>query len=108
MDQVEASVEELINAIKSSGEYSRYQQMREQIRQDPEKANAVNEFRKKTYLLQNNKANIDLFTEIDRLHQESSSLRAQPYVSEYLAAELALCRKVQYINYRLMAEIELD
>ena len=35
-------------------------------------------------------------------------MRAEPYVNEYLSAELAVCRMVQRINYRLMEEIEFD
>lgn len=51
---------------------------------------------------------VDLFTETDRLEREFAPLRAEPYVNEYLAAELAVCRMVQHINYRLMEEIEFD
>ena len=52
--------------------------------------------------------NVDLYTEMDRLENEFASLRAEPYVNEYLAAELSLCRMVQRINFRLMEEIEFD
>ena len=45
---------------------------------------------------------------MDRLENEFASLRAEPYVNEYLAAELSLCRMVQRINFRLMEEIEFD
>ena len=45
---------------------------------------------------------------MDRLEGEFAPLRAQPYVNEYLAAELAVCRMIQRINYGLMMEIEFD
>lgn len=108
MNRLDESMDSLIAAFKESPEYIRYQELWERIKKDPEKQQAVNEFRKKSYLLQNSREQIDLFTEIDRLQQESAPLRAQPDVSEYLAAELALCRMVQHINYRLMQEIEFD
>ena len=45
---------------------------------------------------------------MDRLEKEFAPLRAEPYVNEYLSAELAVCRMVQRINFRLMEEIEFD
>ena len=51
---------------------------------------------------------VDLYTEMDRLEQEFAPLRLEPLVNDYLTAELALCRIVQRINYRLMQEIEFD
>lgn len=108
MNRVDESIDFLVTAFKESPEYQKYQEMRTKIRLDPEKERQVNEFRKKTYLLQNSREPIDLFTEIDHLEQESAPLRAQPDVNEYLEAELAVCRMVQHINYRLMQEIDFD
>lgn len=108
MNRVDESIDLLVTAFKESPEYQKYQEMRAKIQLDPEKERQVNEFRKKTYLLQNSREPIDLFTEIDRLQQESAPLRAQPDVNEYLGAELAVCRMVQHINYRLMQEIDFD
>lgn len=109
MNRLDESISNLIAALKDSPEYLKYQEMCEKIKQDPQKHQQVNEFRKRTYLLQNSREQqVDLFTEIDRLQEESAPLRAQPDVTEYLAAELALCRMVQHINYRLMQEIDLD
>ncbi len=108
MNRVDECINLLTEALRESPEYQKYQEMRAKLHQDPEKERQVNEFRKRTYLLQNSREQIDLFTEIDRLQQESAPLRAQPDVTEYLAAELALCRMVQHINYRLMQEIDFD
>lgn len=108
MNRLDESIDSLIAVFRESPEYIRYQEIWARIKMNPEKEQAVNEFRKKSYLLQNSSQQVDLFTEIDRLQQESAPLRAQPDVSEYLAAELALCRMVQHINYRLMQEIEFD
>lgn len=109
MNRLDESISNLVAALKDSPEYQKYQEMWEKIKQDPQKEQQVNEFRKRTYLLQNSRdPQIDLFTEIDRLQEESAPLRAQPDVTEYLAAELALCRMVQHINYRLMQEIDFD
>lgn len=108
MNRLDESIDYLVSALRESPQYQKYQEMRAKIHMDPEKEQQVNEFRKRTYLLQNSREQKDLFTEIDRLQQESAPLRAQPDVTEYLAAELALCRMVQHINYRLMQEIDFD
>ncbi len=108
MNQIDERVDLLAAALRESPEYQKYHEMREKIQRNPEKEREVNEFRKRTYQLQNSRESIDLFTEIDRLQQESAPLRAQPDVSEYLAAELAVCRMVQHINYRLMQDIDFD
>lgn len=108
MNRVDESIGLLVTALKESPEYQKYKEMRAKIQQDPEKEQQLNEFRKRNYLLQNSREQIDLFSEIDHLYQESESFRAQPDVREYLAAELALCRLVQHINYRLMQEIDFN
>mgnify|MGYP002672543987 CR=1 FL=1 len=108
MSRVDECIGLLVEALKESPEYQKYQEMRGKIHQNPEKERQVNEFRKRAYLLQNSREQIDLFNEIDRLQEEAAPLQAQPDVSEYLAAELALCRMVQHINYRLMQEIDFD
>lgn len=108
MNRVDESINLLVTALKESPEYQTYQELLAKIQQDPEKKQQLNEFRKRNYLLQTGKTQGDLFSEIDRLQQESAPFRAQPDVSEYLAAELALCRMIQHINYRLMQEIDFD
>lgn len=107
MNQLEESLEQLIRSVRNDERYKRYQEMRAQIRLEPEKEKAIHEFRRRIYELQNSR-NVDLFTEIDRLENEFAPLRSEPYVNEYLAAELAVCRMVQQINYRLISEIDFD
>lgn len=107
MNQIDEILEHLIIAIKDSKEYQEYLRLRDLIHQEPEKERAVNELRRRNFELHKCR-NVDLYTEMDRLENEFASLRAEPHVNEYLAAELALCRMVQRINFRLMEEIEFD
>ncbi len=95
MNRVEEKLDALVRVVKESPEYREYQRVRELVHQDPEKEKAVHEFRRRNF-------------EMDRLEKEFAPLRAEPYVNEYLSAELAVCRMVQNINYRLMEEIEFD
>ena len=107
MNQIDEILENLIIAIKESKEYQDYLRLRDLIHQEPEKERAITELRRRNFELHKCR-NVDLYTEMDRLENEFASLRAEPYVNEYLAAELSLCRMVQRINFRLMEEIEFD
>ena len=105
--QLDESLANLIEVVKNSPEYKEYQRIRELVHQEPEKERAINEFRKRNFELHKCR-NVDLYAEMDRLEGEFARLRAEPYVNEYLAAELAVCRMIQKINYSIMTEIEFD
>ena len=107
MNQIEEKLEALVREVKESAVYQEYQRVRELVHQEPEKEKAVHEFRRRSFEL-HKRRDVDLYTEMDRLEKEFAPLRAEPYVNEDLAAELAVCRMVQHINYRLMEEIEFD
>lgn len=107
MNQLDESLKNLIDAVKDSSEYKEYQRIRNLVHQEPEKERAIDEFRRRNFELHKCR-NVDLYAEMDRLEGEFAPLRAQAYVNEYLAAELALCRMIQKINYSLMMEIEFD
>ncbi|TGY91492.1 YlbF family regulator [Petralouisia muris] len=107
MNYIDEKTESLIYAVKESAEYKEYQRMRELIHSEPEKERAIHEFRRRNFEL-HRRRDVDLYSEMDRLEKEFAPLRAEPYVNEYLSAELAVCRMVQRINFRLMEEIEFD
>lgn len=108
MDQVDICLDQLITAVLESEDYRQYQEIREKIRLEPEKERAIQNFRKRSFLLQRSKDNIDLFEEIDRLEQEFALFRREPLVEEYLSAELSVCRMIQKINQKLMEQVDFD
>jgi cell fate (sporulation/competence/biofilm development) regulator YmcA (YheA/YmcA/DUF963 family) len=108
MDSIDVRLDALIDAVLSSEEYRQYRALQEQISLEPEKEKAINNFRRRNYLLQRNKDNIDLFDEIDKLEQEFREFRKEPLVEEYLSAELSVCRLVQKINRKLMEQVNFD
>ena len=108
MNKVDESLQCLIDSVLGSEEYMRYQDIKTKIKSEPEKEQAIHRFRKRNFLLQRNKDNIDLFSEIDKLEQEFAQFRREPLVEEYLSAEMAVCRMVQKINHELMAKIDLE
>lgn len=108
MNQVDVCIEQLVAAVLESEEYKQYHEIKEKIRQNPEKEQAINEFRRRNFTLQKKKDNIDLFREIECLEREFAPLLKEALVKEYLDAELAFCRLIQKINWKLMERVEFD
>lgn len=108
MSQVDVCTEQLVWAVLESEEYKQYQEIKEKIKQNPEKEHAINEFRRRNFVLQKRRENVDLFKEIECLEQEFKDLLEEPLVKAYLDAELAFCRLIQKINWKLMERVEFD
>ena len=96
MSVVEDKVTELVNAIQDTNEYKRYQEAKNKLHANPELEQIVFAFRQKNYQIQNSK-NVDLFWEVDHLERE-----------EFMTAELAFCRLLQKINFRLVGGLNFE
>ena len=107
MNQIDESINQLITAILESEEYQQYLKIREKVKQDPEKEKAIHDYRMRNYQMHKNR-NVDLFDEFDRIEHEFESFRAEPLVDDYLAAELAVCRLFQKINWSMLERVEFD
>lgn len=108
MTEVRKNLDGLKEAIQNSEPFMRYQKARAEVRQYPEKHARLQEFRKKNYLLQNSKEQIDLFVELDRLEQEYMDLYKDPLISEYLASEVAVCRIVQQASREIIECLDFE
>lgn len=106
MNQVDICLNQLIEAVLESDEYTQYQDMKEKIKQEPEKERAIYNFRRRNYLLQQSKDNIDLFEEIGNLEQEFTRFRQEPLVEDYLSAEQMVCRMIRQIHQQLVERID--
>ena len=103
MSQIEDAMDGLMTAIRNSEEFIRYQAIKEKVHGFPKLESQITEFRKKNYLLQNSQGTVDLYEETDRMEN-----RKNPMASEYLAAENALCKIVQQINWTLIEGLEFE
>lgn len=108
MSQIEDAMDGLMAAIRNSEEFIRYQAIKEEVHGFPKLESQITEFRKKNYLLQNSQGTVDLYEETDRMENEYREFRKNPMVSEYLAAENALCKIVQQINWTLIEGLEFE
>lgn len=108
MNQVDAAVERLIQAIYESKEYKRYQAIRAKVHENLQLEANIHAYRKRIYEFQNSMDESDMYERADRLERESVEFRQNPLVDEYLAAELAFCRLFQEINWTIVSKIDFD
>ena len=101
--ELKTSIEELKQSLLESEAFLRYQKVRAEVHNYPEKEYRLHEFRRKNYFLQNSREQLDLFTEEDRLEQEYADVYKDPLLGEYLAAEVAVCRIIQHLPVPLIA-----
>lgn len=105
-DNLENAVDTLITAVLESEEYLAYRAELDKVLQVPELKAQIDEFRKRNYELQSS-ADID-FDKLDRFEKEYEDFRSDPLVSDFLAAELAFCRRMQGIETRVTAELDFQ
>ena len=72
--ELKTSIEELKQSLLESEAFLRYQKVRAEVHNYPEKEYRLHEFRRKNYFLQNNREQLDLFTEysLDGIQDEES------------------------------------
>lgn len=108
MEVIKENLTNLVAAIKNSEEYRDYLEARAEVEKDSKKKRNLDKYRTKLYELQNSSSGTELYQSIDRIEQESEQFRADPVVDRFLAAELALCRIVQEINWTLIEALDFD
>lgn len=108
MDEIAKCTMELQEAIRRSRVYADYEKAREELNRNPELKRRVDEFRSLNFTLQNTSENIDFYSEIEKLEQQSCQLRKNPEANDFLEKELALCRMVQRIGEGLVSVIDIE
>ena len=108
MKDIEQTLEEFVGCLKESRTYQKYLQERKRLELFPELKQRIDEYRRNLYILQNSEDGDKLFDEVEQLEAEGTSLRDNRLVSDFLAAELALCRMMQEIYTWITAELEFD
>lgn len=106
-NSIEAALEQLVAAMKSREEYIRFRQAEAKVAEFSGLQQRIDKFRADWYALQSSGAE-DLFEQIDRVEEQNGDLRENPFVQEFLAAELALCRMFQRVNWTIMQNLDFD
>ena len=107
MNNIDLHTDILIEELKNSDSFKKYEYCKEEIEKDPELKKKLNEFRMKNYKLQNSSEQIDLYDISDKITDEYARMRDNPIVAGFLENELALCKTIQHINNRLVEVLDL-
>lgn len=106
VDKLESAVDTLITTILECEEYLAYRAELDKVLQIPDLKAQIDEYRKRNYELQS-RPDID-FDKLDRFEKEYENFRSNPAVSDFLAAELAFCKRMQAIETRITVELDFQ
>ncbi len=108
MENIKRCTAALIDAILESDEYTRFCELRDQVREQPELRAQINSFRQHVFEVQNSREPLDMYGEQERLYRNFEEFRKNPLVNDFLEAELRVCRILQRITTDIAAAIDLD
>lgn len=106
--QIEESIRNLAEQIKSSEEYHDYQKINEEVKKEPELKEQIDFFRKRNYEMINSQTEEDWLSKSEKFEQEYADFRKTPLVDQFLASELALCRLLQRVSYGIFGSLDFD
>ncbi len=106
-DRIKETETALLDAIRESSIYLRFEKSKEQINAYPEKRAVMDAFRKRNFHLQSS-GQADLPEYADGLAAEKKRLVQDPVIREYLQAELAYCRMLQKLCGDIMMLTDLQ
>ena len=105
--EIKRELETFLDALRHSSAFTDYKYQQERIKKVPGLAERINDFRRKRFEFQNYDG-VDLFDKIDEFQREYQTFKEEPFVREYLAAELEICRLVQEINTAIGDLVDID
>lgn len=108
MTELDSALEKLIAIIRATKEYMEYEREKEKVNRIPDLKAQIDAYRLRNYEIQNLSNDEEVFQKIEDFEREYESFRENPIVSDFLAAELALCRMMQEINIRLTEALDFD
>ena len=106
MSNIDRAMNQLILAIRESDTYREYLTQLEKVKAYPDLKKQIDDYRARNFELQTSS---DVrFEQIDQFEKEYEGFRENPFVSDFLAAELAFCRMMQDINIRITEAMHFE
>lgn len=106
MASIEQATDRFVAAVLTSDEYLAYERELDKVKEFPDLKAQIDEFRRRNYELQcSGELNFD---RLDQFEQEYEIFRQNPLVSDFLQAELDLCRALQRVIMRVTEEISFE
>lgn len=107
-EEIRYAAKEYASKIQKTETYRKYCYERDRIKQYPDLYAEVNEYRRKTFELQNYTDQDQLFDALDAYEKEYEKFRENPIVEGFLQAELAYCRMMQELNILIMNHLDFE
>ena len=106
MNEIDIEIEKLKEIVITSKEYRTYQEKLHLVKQREGLKEKIDDFRIRNFELQNSE---DVaFDKVEKFEEEYAKFREEQLVSDFLAAELALCRMMQDINTKLFDALNFE
>ena len=105
-EEVAQAQERMIEAILDSDVYKEYRKQLQRVKEFPDLKAQIDEFRRRNYELQQQPDYA--FDKLEQFEREYRTFRENPLVSDFLAAELAICRMMQELGERLLSALEFE
>lgn len=105
---LQEALDQLVEAIKESDIYKEYRRQSERVDRISGMREKINEYRARTYELQNNTRAEELLDRMEAFEVEYEAFREEPVVEEYLSAEVAFCRLMQETEVKLAEAVDFE
>ena len=108
MEQIDARLGELIQAIRQGDIYQDYLKATNALNEDEELKRQVDDLRSRNFKLQKEGLVESMFEKTSQLEEEFCEVRKNLVASKYLDAELALCKMLKEIRMKISDAAEFD
>lgn len=104
----EAETKKFIEEVKQSDVYTDYIKKKEAAMRDFKLWREISDYKKKRFEMQNSLSGEELFDRTESFEKGYEEWKSNKVVSEYLDAELAICRMLQQITFSIVKELDIE
>jgi cell fate (sporulation/competence/biofilm development) regulator YlbF (YheA/YmcA/DUF963 family) len=108
MKNVEYQTRQLIREIKRSHVYNHYRRMQLKIAKDAQLSRRMNEFRKKSFEIQNTPESPEDMSRLEALNEEYGDILQNSDVIEFLTAEQSLAMMMNRVTEQIYDSLDMD
>lgn len=104
----EAETQKFIEEVKKSEVYLDYIKKKEAAMRDFKIWREITDYKKKCFEMQNSLSGEELFDRAESFEKGYEEWKRNKVVSEYLDAELAICRMLQEISFSVVQALDIE
>lgn len=100
--------DELLELIRSSEDYIRYQEKLKELKESKEMYQRVNDFRLRHMELEIEETEDNSYSAMQNLHEQFRDVLMEPLVSRFMIREQSLCKLIRKVQNRIADGVDLD